>query len=156
MNTLPTTTPAEVLNISPEALEVANLYLQTQDLNEVANTLDIPTEIVTQILARKEVKAYIDNVFFNLGFNNRFKMRKAMDAIIQRKFQDLDESETGSTLDIADLLALSHKMTMNELTKLIEYEKLQQSGVRSQVNVQINDGGTKYDSLIEKLISGSI
>jgi len=156
MNTLPTTTPAEVLNISPEALEVANLYLQTQDLNEVANTLDMPTEIITQILARKEVKAYIDNVFFNLGFNNRFKMRKAMDAIIQKKFQDLEESETGSTLDIADLLALSHKMTMNELTKLIEYEKLQQSGVRSQVNVQINDGGTKYDSLIEKLISGSI
>jgi len=116
----------------------------------------MPTEIVTQILARKEVKAYIDNVFFNLGFNNRFKMRKAMDAIIQRKFQDLEESETGSTLDIADLLALSHKMTMNELTKLIEYEKLQQSGVRSQVNVQINDGGTKYDSLIEKLISGTI
>ena len=156
MNTLPTTTPAEVLNISPEALEVANLYLQTQDLNEVANTLDMPTEIITQILARKEVKAYIDNVFFNLGFNNRFKMRKAMDAIIQKKFQDLEESETGSTLDIADLLALSHKMTMNELTKLIEYEKLQQSGVRSQVNVQINDGGTKYDNLIEKLISGSI
>lgn len=156
MNTLPTTTPAEVLNISPEALEVANLYLQTQDLNEVADTLEMPIEIITQILARKEVKAYIDNVFFNLGFNNRFKMRKAMDAIIQKKFQDLEESETGSTMDIAELLALSHKMTMNELTKLIEYEKLQQSGIKSQVNVQINDGGTKYDSLIEKLISGSI
>jgi hypothetical protein len=156
MNTLPTTTPAEVLNISPEALEVANLYLQTQNLEEVANTLDMPKEIITQILARKEVKAYIDNVFFDLGFNNRFKMRSAMDAIIKKKFQDLEESETGSTLDIAELLALSHKMTMNELTKLIEYEKLQQSGVRSQVNVQINDGGSKYDNLIEKLISGSI
>jgi hypothetical protein len=157
MNNLPTTTPAEVLEISPEALEVANCYLQNQNLDEVCNLLDMPAEIVSQILSRKEVKSYIDHVFFNLGFNNRFTMRRAMDAIIKKKFQELEESEMGSTKDIAELLALSHKMTMDEMSRQIDLEKLRQSNIKSQVNVQINDGtGTKYDSLIQKLISGTI
>jgi len=156
MNLPAINTPAEVLDISPEALEVANCYLQSQDLEVVADTLDIKKELVTQILAKKEVKAYIDHVFFNLGFNNRFKMRAAMDAIIKKKFQELEESEMGSTKDIAELLELSHKMTMNEMSRQIELEKLQQSNIKNQVNVQINDGGSKYDTLIEKLISGDV
>jgi len=151
----PTQTPAEVLDISPEALEVANCYLQTQNLEETADALDIPKEMVTQILAKKEVKAYIDHVFMNLGFNNRFRMREAMDAIIKKKFQELEESETGSSKDIAELLALSHKMTMDEMSRQIELEKLRQSNIKTQTNIQINDGGgSKYDALIERLISG--
>ena len=104
---LPTVTPAEVLDISPEALEVANCYLQNQDIDEVATTMDIPREMVTALLYKKEVRAYIDNVFFNLGFNNRFRMREAMDAIIKKKFQELEESETGSSKDIAEQIARS-------------------------------------------------
>ena len=156
MNTLPTTTAAEVIDISPEALEVANCYLQTQDMQKVSEELDIPPELISQILGRKEVKSYIDHVFFNLGFNNRFMMRKAMDAVIKKKFAELEESEMGSTKDIAELLALSHKMTMDEMSRQIELEKLRQTSIKSQVNVQINDGGSKYDNLIQKLISGSI
>ena len=60
MANLPTTTPAESLDISPEALEVANAYLQEPDIQKVAESLDIPAEIVTQLLGRREVKAYID------------------------------------------------------------------------------------------------
>lgn len=155
MNLPATTAPAEVLDISPEALEVANCYLQIQDLDEVSNTMDIPKEMVTQILARREVKAYIDHVFMNLGFNNRFKMRKAMDALLQQKFREMEESETGSSKDIAELMALSHKMTMDEISRTIELEKLRQSNIKTQTNIQINDGGSKYQSLIERLISGT-
>lgn len=157
MNSLPTTTPAEVIDISPEALEVANCFLQLQDVVKVANELDITQELVTQILARKEVKAYIDHVFFNLGFNNRFTMRSAMDAIIKKKFQELEESDMGSTKDIAELLALSHKMTMDEMSRQIELEKLRQTNIKNQVNVQINDtGGNKYDNLMRQLMTGTI
>lgn len=152
---LPTTTPAEVLTISPEALEVANAYLQNSDVNAVCEDLDLTRDYVVSILDRKEVKAYINSVFFNVGFNNRFTMRKAMDALIRKKFQELEESETGSTKDIAELLELSHKMTMQELSKQIELEKLQQTNVRNQVNVQINDqGGSKYENLMKQLIGG--
>lgn len=156
---LPTVTPAETLDISPEALEIANAYLQSQDLVTVSTELNIPMEMVSQYLSRKEVKAYIDQVFFNLGFNNRFKMSEAMDAIIKKKFQELEESEMGSTKDIAELLALKHKMTMDELDRQIKLETLRQSNIKNQVNVQINEGfsdGTKYGDLIQKLMTGNV
>lgn len=152
MSNLPTHTPAEVLNISPEALEIANAYLQCQDIKETAETLDIATDTVTQVLSRREVRAYVDHVFMNLGFNNRFKMRAAMDAVIKKKFQELEDSDMGSTKDIADLLALSHKMTMDELDRQLKVEQLRQSNIKNQTNIQINDGGSKYSDLIRDLI----
>ena len=148
-------TPAEVLEISPEALEVANCYLNLQNHTQVAEALSIPETLVKQILMRKEVKAYIDNVFFEVGFNNKFRMREAMDAIIKKKFQDLQEADVGSSKDIIEILALSHKITMEQLQKQIELEKLQQSSIRSQVNVQINEIGdtSKYSQLIKQLVN---
>lgn len=116
-------------------------------------------ELVTNTLSRPEVKAYINQVFFDIGFNNRFRMRSAMDAIIRRKFQEMEESDTGSNKDIADLLALSHKMSMELLDREIQLEKLRQGGgPKNQVNVQINEAGdgTKYGALIAKLMGGEI
>lgn len=148
--------PAETIQISPEALEVANCYLQLQDTRKVADELDLTPEVVTEILKRGEVKRYVDGVFMDIGFNNRFKMRRAMDAIIQQKFQELEESQMGSTKDIADLLQLSHKMAMDYLDREIQLEKLRQApqGPQKQVNVQINDDGTKYGQLLKQLMSG--
>ena len=157
--TLPTHSPAEVLKISPEAMEIANSYLQTNDINQVANDLDISVDLVNQYLEKKEVKSYIDNVFFNVGFNNRFKMRAAMDAIIQKKFQELEESSMGSNKDITELLALSHKITMDHMTHLTNQEKTAAANIKSQVNVQINDGfadGSKYGALMQKLLNGGV
>lgn len=150
------TSATEVLAMSPETLEVANCYLQVQDMRKVADELDLPVSLVNTILNKREVKAYIDNVFFDVGYNNRFKIRQAMDAIIAKKFQDMDEADLGSGKDIAELLALSHKMSIEHLSKQIELEKLRQANdtnIRSQVNVQINDnGGTNYTNLLNKLL----
>lgn len=149
--------PAATIKIAPEALEVANCYLQTQDAKKVAAELDLAPDLVTEILARREVRAYIDSVFMDTGFNNRFTMRAAMDALIKRKFQELHEADTGSTKDISELLALSHKMSMDLLDREIQLEKLRAgTAPQHQVNVQINEGldGSKYSHLISKLISG--
>jgi DNA-binding CsgD family transcriptional regulator len=155
---LPAAHPAETLNIDPEGLEIANCYLQTQSLSKVAEDLGISTELVATQLNRREVKSYIDQVFKDVGFNNRFKMRKAMDMLISKKFQELDEAGVGSSKDIADLLALSHKMTMEQLDREIQLEKVRGSNIKSQVNVQINDGGSSgsnYGSLLEKLLKSN-
>jgi len=147
--------PAETVQIAPEALEVANCYLQLQDARRVADELDLPVSLVTEILARREVKSYIDHVFMDTGFNNKFEMRAAMDAIIKRKFQEMHEADVGSTKDITELLALSHKMSMDLLDREIQLEKARQvNQPQKQVNVQINDDGTKYSNLISRLISG--
>jgi hypothetical protein len=149
--------PAETVKISPEALEVANAYLQLNDARQVAQELDLDPEIVTNLLARREVKAYIDSVFFDSGYNNRFLMRRAMDALIKQKFSELEESQTGSTKDIAELLQMSHKMSMDLMDREIQLAKAQQAtGPQKQVNVQINDAldGSKYSQLVQRLITG--
>lgn len=149
--------PAETIQIAPEALEVANCYLQLQDAKRVAAELDLAPDLVADILRRREVRSYIDAVFMDTGFNNRFQMRAAMDALIKQKFTELHEAGTGSTKDISELLALSHKMSMDLLDREIQLEKLRSgTGPQKQVNVQINEGldGSKYSHLISKLISG--
>ena len=149
--------PAETVRISPEALEVANAYLQLNDARAVAQELDLDPEVVTNLLARREVKTYIDSVFFDSGYNNRFLMRRAMDALIKQKFSELEESQTGSTKDIAELLQMSHKMSMDLLDREIQLAKAQQAtGPQKQVNVQINDSldGSKYSQLVQCLITG--
>ena len=148
--------PAETIRISPESLEIANCYLQLQDARKVAEQLELDQDLVITTLARREVRGYIDQVFFDTGYNNKFLMRRAMDALIQQKFQELEESGVGSSKDIAELLSLSHKMSMDLLDREIQLEKLKQgAGPQKQVNVQINEtDGSKYGQLIHKLISG--
>lgn len=160
MNSLPAH-PAEVLQISPEGLEIANCYLQCQSISKVAEELDISEELVIKTLESTHVKTYVNQVFLDLGFNNRFKMRKAMDALISKKFQEMDEAGVGSSKDIMELLALSHKMTMEQMDREIALEKLKtknSTSIRSQVNVQINDNqpSTNYGLLLEKLMKGSV
>lgn len=156
---LPIQSPAQSIAISPEALEVANTYLQFQNLNKTAEVLGYSPDQISELLDRREVRAYIDAVFLDVGFNNRFRMREVMDTIIQKKLQELDEAEVGSSKDIADLLALSHKMTMEVLDKQIQLEKVRSaSKVQTQVNMQVNEfggDGTKYGSLISKLLSST-
>lgn len=78
-----------------------------------------------------------------------------MDALIKKKFQDLEEADVGSSKDIIEILALSHKMTMEQMARQIELEKLQSANIKSQVNVQINEAGdgTKYGRLIQQLVN---
>lgn len=164
MNTLPEpqpagNLPAEYVEIAPEALEVANCYLQVQDVREVSEQLGVSIGLVTDILARREVKTYIDHVFHDTGFNNRVKMRRAMDALIQKKFQEMEEAGTGSNKDILEILALSHKMTMDQLDRQIRLEQIRaerEGGgkAKTQVNVQVNNQTpqSNYEQLLSKLM----
>jgi hypothetical protein len=156
---LPVNTPAEAIAISPEALEVANAYLQTPDISKVSEDLDIPREIVAEYLGKREVKAYIDSIFMNLGFNNRFQMRNLMDTIIKKKLQEMDEADVSSNKDILEILTLSHKMSIDHLDKEIQLEKIRAGhAAKVQTNIQINEANpseqsTRYGSLLEKLLN---
>lgn len=153
---LPAKTPAEVLTIAPEALEIANTYLQCQDLQETSRLCDVPITTVTELLGRREVKAYIDEVFYNVGFNNRFKTRALMDAILKKKLQEMEEADVGSSKDIMELMALSHKMTMEHLNASLKLEEMKERNIKNQLNVQINNnnegGGTSYEKLLHALM----
>ena len=150
--------PAETIKIAPEFLEVANAYLECGSAPRTAETLGIPLDIVVDTLKRREVSGYIDRVFLDVGYNNKFLLRRAMDALIKKKFQELEESDTGSTKDIADLLLQSHKMSMDILDREIKLEQLRSTNQpQRQVNVQINElDGSKYAQLVQKLIAGDL
>lgn len=158
LNTIspPSSSPAETVKISPENLEIANSYLASQNIADVSRNLGLPTDMITEILGKSEVRAYIDMVFLDYGFNNRFKMRSVMDAVINKKLQEMDESEVGSQKDIIEIMALSHKMSMDILDRQIKLEeaKAKTTNIKNQTNVQINEGGSKYQSLIESLMKG--
>lgn len=155
--TPPSSSPAETVKIAPEYLEVANSYLACQNILEVSRNLSMPTDTVSSILGRREVRAYIDTIFLDYGFNNRFKMRSIMDAVINKKLQEMEEADIGSGKDIIEIMTLSHKMAMDVLDRQIKLEEAQAKtqNIKNQTNVQINGGGgSKYDNLIERLMAG--
>ncbi len=152
----PSKSPAEVVRISPEFLEIANCYLSKQSIQEVCKELDLPSDMIAETLNRKEVRAYINTVFADFGFNSRFKLNDLMDTIITKKLKDMDEADIGSEKDIMDILAFKHKMVMDQMAmeiKLIEAEN-KRTNIKNQTNVQINDN-SNHGNLIERLMKGT-
>lgn len=151
--------PAEVVQLSPEDLLICNTYLTTGSIEATCSQLSTSQEDVVKVLESPLAKTLIDRVFLDWGFNNRFKIRKAMDLVLEKKFQELDESGTGSSKDIAELLELSHKMTMQELDRQIALEKIRTKNppaIKRQVNVQVNEATpSNYHNLLNSLLKNA-
>ena len=143
--------------IEPEGLTIAETYLQNGgSAQKTAEFLGISVESVATQLKKREVKAYIDQMFFESGFRNRTKVAGVMDALIEAKLEEMDETGLGSEKDIADLIQQQHKMTMEMMAMEIKMIEAQQKVPSTQTNIQVNmGGGEKYNSLIDKILDGS-
>ena len=149
----------ELTTISPEGLEIANSYLQFGNIRAVCQFLQVPEDRVVEALNKREVKKYIDTVYLDVGFRNKNNIAAALDEMIQSKLEEAQESGAYSSKDLADLLQMAHKMRMDEIKAQTEAEKASTSTIRTQNNVQINDGSVpfgqgNYGKLMEKLING--
>ena len=142
--------------ISPEGLEVANAYLELGNIQAVCVRLKLDEGECSEILAKREVKGYIDQVYLDTGYRNRFKLATALDDLIDKKMEEAEESEIYSNKDLADLLQMAHKMRMDEIKAQAELEKAKASNIKSQTNVQINGevpfGQGNYGELMKKLL----
>lgn len=142
--------------ISPEGLEVANAYLELGNIQSVCVRLKLDEGECSEILAKREVKGYIDQVYLDTGYRNRFKLATALDDLIDRKMEEAEESEIYSNKDLADLLQMAHKMRMDEIKAQAELEKAKAQNVKNQTNVQINGevpfGQGNYGELMKKLL----
>lgn len=135
--------------INPEQLEVAETYLKSSgSITRTAEHLNISKEQVAEILDQRPVKKYIDAMFTDAGYMNRFKLAETLEKIIEKKMEELEEAEIGSGKDIAELLDLAIKF-YNTLAKLEAARKTP----TSQTNVQVNDYGN-YGKLVERLVKG--
>ena len=142
--------------ISPEGLEIANAYLKLGNIQDVCTELALQEADVSEYLAKREVKAYIDQVYLDTGYRNRFKLAETLDVLIDKKLEEADESEIYSSKDLADLLSMAHKMRMDELKAQAEIEKAKASSIKTQNNVHINAevpfGQGNYGELMKKLL----
>lgn len=142
--------------ISPEGLEIANAYLELGNVPAVSARLNVAEQDVSEFLAKREVKNYIDTVYLDTGYRNRFKLGSVLDDLIERKLEEAEESEMYSNKDLADLIQMAHKMRMDELKAQAEMEKAKASQIKTQNNVQINAevpfGQGNYGELMKKLL----
>ena len=146
----------ELTAISPEGLEVANTYLQHGNIRAVSQDLGIPENQVVEVLNKREVKKYIDNVYLDMGYRNKNLIGAVLDEMIESKLEEAKETGIYSSKDLADLLQMAHKMRMDELKAQAELEKASAASIRNQTNVQINEavpfGQGNYGKLMEKLL----
>lgn len=147
----------ELVLIEPEGLTIAETYLQNGgSAAKTAEFLGVSVESVVAQLKKREVKAYVDQMFFESGFRNRAKVAGVMDALISRKLEEMEETGLGSDKDIAELIQQQHKMTMEMMSmeiKLIEaQEKSKQINNQTNIQVNANMGGQKYNSLIDRIL----
>ena len=136
------------LKISPEGLDLANAYLTNGSIKETAAKLYISEDKAVEILNKAEVKRYIDAIYLDQGYRNRFKMGALLDEIIESKLEEARDSEVYSSKDLLDILALVSKMRLEEM-------KLEQADIKNQTNIQINEtpfGSGNYGKLMQKLL----
>ena len=143
--------------ISPEGIEIANSYLEAGDVDSVSRQLAIPKDEVVDYLNKREVKKYIDSVYLDAGYRNKFKLASVLDAMIEKKLEEAEESDMYTSKDLADLVLMAHKMRMDEVKAQTEMEKVSSASIKTQNNVLIQGEGAfgqgNYGALIEKLIN---
>ena len=112
---------------------------------------------VQEYLGKREIKQYIDQVYLDTGYRNRFKLATTLDDIIDKKLEESEESQIYTNKDLADLIQMAHKMRMDEIKAMAELEKAKASNIKNQTNVQINSelpfGQGNYGKLMEKLLT---
>lgn len=129
--------------LTPEALDIANAYLQYGSAQDTAEQLGIPEYQVVQLLERKDVKDYITGVYLDRGYRNRHKLGDVLDRMIDSKLEEAEESGIYTSKDLLELLQFAHKMRMDELKN---------DNTGPTVNIA-NFGQGNYGQLMEKLLN---
>ena len=142
--------------IAPESLKILETYIASgSDINLTARELGTSPEIISQHISKRECRVYLDNLFATAGFRNRDRMFGLLDEIVNKKLEEMEDSDLGTTLDIVELLEKVHKMKMQELQMSLKLAEAETKVPQVQNNTQINiSGGENYNKLLEKIING--
>lgn len=144
----------EITLISPEGLKVAEAYIANgQDIGRTATHLNLPVAEVERLLNKRETRAYVDRLFLESGFRNRDKIGSLIDEIINHKLEELADTQMGSGKDILEILQFAHKLRMDEMAMQIKMMEIENKAPTLQINQQINNHGSNYNSLLEKLLA---
>lgn len=139
------TTARDVINktleapeLDPVILGIANEHIQGKSHQEIAEGFGTSQDRVAQVLERREVKQYVDQVYLSQGYLNRFKRLDLINQVIQEK---VEAAILGGELSKKDLLEW-----LRLLQDMDKSARPQQKG--PTVAVQVNN----YDSLMRDLM----
>jgi len=140
----------DITIISPEGLVIAEAYLANGSNSEkTAAVLGLPVEEVTRYMGKREVRAYIDQLYFESGFRNRDRFAAVMDEIISQKLEEMDDTGMGSSKDILEIMKEAHSMKMKEMDMEI---KLMAAKTTAAPAIQVNNQTNNYNSLLDKIL----
>lgn len=134
------------IRIQPENLEVANIYLETGSVEDAAARSGVSIQVVHDILAKREVKEYINSVYMDTGYRNRFKIGNLLDEMIKSKLEEAEQTGFFTKYDLLDLLKFAQTIRIDE-------QKIPQNQTNIQINNEFGEG--KYGELMKKLIGGT-
>lgn len=138
----------KLVKMAPENLEVANAYLSSGSAAFAANSLGITQDAVLQVLEKSEVKEYINSVYLDQGYRNRFRLADLLDEVIENKLQEARDSDVYSSKDLVDIIALAHKISSDHSKEAKSTTNIKQQNV--QINSPFGEGN--YGALMEKLL----
>jgi hypothetical protein len=130
--------------LDPEVLEFTDTYLASLDLQTACRTLQIPEEQGAAFLRKKEVKRFIDTVFEEQGYTNRFKIKDVLERAVESKLEEAEETGIYTKYDLLDVLKM-----LNEMRKDSIKESSNVPG--KQTNVQVNSYGQNLGDLLSKI-----
>ena len=144
--------------ITPEGALVANTYLEMGcDAKKTAKVLDMQPHDVYMLVSSRNVKEYVNGVISAAGIRSMDKITEKMQELIDKKLDELDELDMGSTKDPADLLMALHKMEEAK-QKLINARMPKENNVSQDKNTQVNifgaDDNSQYARLMRSIVEG--
>ena len=78
--------------LDPILLTVANETLEGLSIDSIASNHNVSPDTISQILDKKEVKSYLDNVYLSRGYLNRYKKLNLINEIIDQKVAEAVET----------------------------------------------------------------
>jgi hypothetical protein len=88
--------------LDPVLLAIANDYLAGKSIDTIADEYGVSQDRVTTVIEKREVKAYIDNVFATQGYLNRVRRIALINSVIDQKVQEAVETGIYSKKDLLD------------------------------------------------------
>lgn len=134
--------------IAPESLQIAEAYLTCGgDTKLVAREMNLPVAEVDAQLKKREVKEYVNRIFYEQGFRNRHRIFGVLDQLMNMKLEEIQETGVGTSLDAVELIKVIHKMKMDEMKAETELLKAKggAQGITQQTNIQNNFNGPGGD-----------
>lgn len=137
------------LVLSPEVSAIADTYVALgQDADATAKALNLTKAAVIAVVNTKEASSYISSVYFSSGYLNKTKFFSVMEKLIDKKLEEMEESEMGSSADILELMQAMHKMKMDELKLEIKKAELENAkNAKPGVAIQVNNNGVDPEAV---------